>query len=145
MLTEIVELESIKEQKQKLVEREMLLSYPRLSDTDLISVIYEWFNELKENSKPAGRNSIVHQKKQFLFIALYLFSPGVLAGNRLPTGLRNKIAKAMCLSDVSFISHNIDKVVFMHKNYKDFRNEVACVYEQILERLRTENLISGND
>ena len=57
------------------------------------------------------------------------------------TGLRNKIAEAFDIRDVTFISHNIENIVFMYSNYKEFRSEVDHLFAGIMERLKREGIL----
>lgn len=139
----ISELKSLREQQSKLSQKELELSLPIVADFDRIPQIYEWFCQLQADKPCPGRNGSVHQRKQFLFIILFLCSPVVLAGGRMPFGLRDAIAHAIGLKDITFISHNIETVVFMHQNYRCFREEVEPVYTEILRRLRDEGMLEG--
>ena len=88
----IVELKSIREQKSRLSEREQELSSPILTDFSLIPEIYEWFREILSGADCPPNPESVTQRKKFLFIVLFLFAPSVLAGGRLPNGIRAEIS-----------------------------------------------------
>lgn len=137
----IRELKYIKEQKVKLLAKESELSTPLINDLDMIPVLYEWFKESCVQPDNPGRNQSAHLRKQFIFIVLYLYAPGVLAGGRIPNGLRNKIAMAIHLKDRTFISHNIENIVFMYHNYRDFREEIRKIYTVIEARLKYDGAI----
>ena len=138
----ISELKSIREQKSRLSEREYELSAPILDDLELIPVIYKWFCEIHGERDCSGRNESVHLRKKFIFIILFLYSPSVLAGGRMPMGLRDAIAEAVKLSDITFISHNVETVVFMYQNYKEFRQNIEYLYTEIINRLKIKGLIN---
>ena len=125
----IVELKSIREQKSRLSERENELSSPILTDFSLIPELYTWFKELLAGMACPPNPESVTQRKKFLFIVLFLFAPSVLAGGRLPNGIR-------CV-----ISNNIADVSFIYQQYKDFRQDIEYLYNQILERLKVKGLI----
>ena len=137
----IVELKSIREQKSRLSEREQELSSPILTDFSLISEIYEWFKDfLAGMACPPNPDSVTLRKK-FLFIVLFLFAPSVLAGGRLPNGIRAEISHVFPDVSPCVISNNITDVSFIYQQYKDFRQEIEYLYKQILERLRAKELI----
>lgn len=138
----VSELKSIREQKSRLSERENELSAPALIDLEIIPVIYEWFCEIQGERDCPGRNESVHLRKKFIFIVLFLFAPSVLAGGRMPVGLRDAIAEAINLRDITFISHNVETVVFMYQNYKDFRKDIDYLYTEIINRLKIKGLIN---
>lgn len=137
----IAELKAIREQKSRLTERERELSAPVLTDLSLIPEVYGWFREIQtERDCPPNPESVT-QRKKFLFIVLFLFSPSVLAGGRLPNGIRTELAKVFPRLHPCVISNNISDVVFLYQNYKDFRQDIDSLYNQILERLKVKGLI----
>lgn len=137
----IMELKAIREQKSRLSERENELSSPILTDFGLIPEVYSWFKEiLSERSCPPNIESVT-QRKKFLFIILFLFAPSVLAGGRLPNGIRAEIAHVFPDVAPCVISNNIADVAFIYQQYKDFRQEIEYLYNQILERLKNRGMV----
>lgn len=137
----IVELKSIREQKSRLSEREQELSLPVLTDLSLIPEIYCWFKEILSGMDCPPNPDSVTQRKKFLFIVLFLFAPSVLAGGRLPNGIRAEISGVFPDVSPCVISHNIADVSFIYQQYKDFRQDIEYLYNQILERLKVKELI----
>lgn len=138
MFSEISELKSIRDQKSRLSEREAELSNPILSDLNLIPKVYQWFNEISENRDCPPRKDSVRVRKQFIFIILFLYSPSVLAGGKMPKGLRKAISDAVNLHSESTVSDNCADVVFLYQNYKDFRRDIDYLYSEIIDRLKGE-------
>ena len=137
----IMELKSIREQKSRLSEREQELSLPILTDLSLIPEIYGWFKEvLSEMDYPPNPESVT-QRKKFLFIVLFLFAPSVLAGGRLPNGIRAEISGVFPDVSPCVISNNIADVSFIYQQYKDFRQDIEFIYNQVLERLKIKGVI----
>lgn len=137
----IVELKAIREQKSRLSEREQELSAPMLTDFALIPEIYSWFKEILSQSDCPPNFESVTQRKKFLFIVLFLFAPSVLAGGRLPNGIRAEIAGVFPDVSPCVISNNIADVSFIYQQYKDFRQDIEYLYNQIIERLKNKGLI----
>lgn len=136
----IAELKAIREQKSRLTERERELSAPVLTDLSLIPEVYGWFREIQtERDCPPNPESVT-QRKKFLFIVLFLFSPSVLAGGRLPNGIRTELAKVFPGLHPSVISNNISDVAFLYQNYKDFRQDIDSLYTEIVKHLRANEL-----
>ncbi len=141
MFDKILEIKKIRAQKSDLSERETELSKPILSDIDTIPEVYRWFLELIEISNCPSRPESSALRKKFIFIVLLIYAPAVLAGGRMPLGLREKIGSVFNLKDHTFISHNIENVVFLYQNYKSFRREIDYLYTEIIGRLKIEGLI----
>lgn len=106
----IMELKAIREQKSRLSEREQELSSPVLCDTSLIPQIYFWFKEILSDADCPPNPESVTQRKKFLFIVLFLFAPSVLAGGRLPNGIRAEISGVFPDVSPCVISNNIADV-----------------------------------
>lgn len=137
----IVELKSIREQKSRLSEREQELSSPTLTDFSLIPEIYDWFKDILSDIGCPPNIESVTQRKKFLFIILFLFAPSVLAGGRLPNGIRAEISGVFPDVSPCVISNNIADVSFIYQQYKDFRQDIEYLYNHILERLKVKGLI----
>lgn len=137
----IVELKAIREQKSRLSEREQELSAPMLTDFALIPEIYSLFKEILSQSDCPPNFESVTQRKKFLFIVLFLFAPSVLAGGRLPNGIRVEIAGVFPDVSPCVISNNIADVSFIYQQYKDFRQDIEFIYNQLLERLKIKGVI----
>ena len=137
----IVELKSIREQKSRLSEREQELASPILTDLSLIPEIYDWFKELLTGMDCPPNLESVTQRKKFLFIVLFLFAPSVLAGGRLPNGIRAEISGVFPDVSPCVISNNIADVSFIYQQYKDFRQDIEYLYNQILKILKVKGLI----
>ena len=137
----IAELKLIREQKSKISERETELSRPILQDAALITEIYQWFKDILSDMDFQPNPESVIQRKKFLFIALFLFSPSALAGGRLPNGIRAELVKIFPGISPCVISNNIADVSFIFQNYKDFRQDIEYLYTEIVKRLRIKRLI----
>ena len=137
----IIELRTIREQKSRLSERENELSSPILSDIYLLPEIYSLFCDALEERDCAPKIDSVYQRKKFLFISLFLFAPSVLAGGRLPNGIRAELSKIFPDVSPCVISNNISDVVFIYQQYKDFRQDIDYLYAEIVKRLRDKGLI----
>lgn len=137
----IIELRTIREQKSRLSERENELSSPILSDIYLLPEVYSLFCDVLEERDCAPKIDSVYQRKKFLFISLFLFAPSVLAGGRLPNGIRAELSKIFPDVSPCVISNNISDVVFIYQQYKDFRQDIDYLYAEIVKRLRDKGLI----
>ena len=137
----IIELRTIREQKSRLSERENELSSPILSDIYLLPEVYSLFCDALEERGCAPKIDSVYQRKKFLFISLFLFAPSVLAGGRLPNGIRAELSKIFPDVSPCVISNNISDVVFIYQQYKDFRQDIDYLYTVIVNRLRDKGIV----
>lgn len=136
----IAELRAIREQKSRLSEREKELVEPLLTDKSLIEKIHQWFVEILEGMPfPPNPNSPIERKK-FLFIILYLYSPSTLAGGKMKRGLRDELARVTNCT-TTLISHNCEDVTFFYNQYKSYRVNIDVIYTNILLRLRKNGYI----
>lgn len=138
----VSELKIIREQKSRLTEREQELSSPLLGESELIPVVYEWFKEILAEMDPSPNVESIIQRKKFLFIVLFLFAPSVLAGGRMPNGVRKVLEEVFPNVRPCTISNNIADVSFLYQQYKDFRQDIEYLYTEIINRLKFKGLIN---
>ena len=131
----IIRLKKIRIEKSELSEEENTLASPILRDKSLIRDIY------KIRSLPPCIDSVT-QRKKFIFIILYLFSPSSLAGGKMASGLRPEIAKVLGVQSECTISDNCADVVFLYQNYGDFSGDIEYLYTEIVNRLKFKGLIN---
>lgn len=138
----ITRLKKIRIEKSKLSEEENNLTRPILSDKKLIYEIYKIFVDLQnERNCPPSLDSST-QRKKFIFIILYMFSPGTLAGGRIPKGLRKIFEEVFSNVNPCTISNNLKNVIFLYQHYKNLRQDIEYLYSEILNRLKFEGLIN---
>lgn len=137
MFSEIAEIKSIREQKSKLSEREKELTEPTLTDLDMIGTLYGWFQEII-SQKEMFRVGNVTQRKKFIFIILFLYSPSTLAGGKMKNGLRNKLGEVLGINAQTAISDNRNSLVFSYQLYKYFRQDVDFIYMEMMKRIKPE-------
>lgn len=138
----IIRLRKIRIEKSELSEEENALILPMLSDKTLIREVYKTFVEiLNERGCPPNIDSVT-QRKKFIFIILYLFSPSSLAGGKMAAGLREEMSKVLDIQSKSTISDNCADVVFLYQNYGDFSRDIEYLYTEIVNRLKIKGLIN---
>lgn len=136
----ITELSEIRKIKNEILEREEQLSTPKLVDLGLIPEIYKWFCESLSNRDFPPQTDSPYQRKKFIFIILYLYAPSCFAGSRLSGRIREELAKAVGCHP-TYISHNIENVIFYFQQYKDFGGDVVRIYNEIIDRLKAKGII----
>lgn len=137
----IIRLKKIRIEKSELSEEENSLATPFLTDQHLIRDVYDLFVEImNERGCPPCIES-VHQRKKFIFIILYLFSPSTLAGGKTVCGVRGEISRVLGIQSECTISNNCEDVVFLYQNYSDFCEDIEYLYTEIVNRLKVKGLI----
>lgn len=145
MFNEIFELEAIREQKEEMSERELVLSKPKLTDMELIPIIYDWFCEIHADThNELDEKQFVQRRKQFVFIILYLYSPYKLVKGKMTIGLRTALAEVAGLSARSAISNDSANLLFEYQTYKSFQKSVNRAYTLIVERLEKLEFLTSD-
>lgn len=135
----IAEIKNIREQKSRLSEREAELVSPILTNLESIPYIYELFKNIVRTMNIPSREKII-QRKEFLFIILFLFVPSVLAGGRIPNGVRKSLEHVFPKVKPCTISNNIADVFFLYQQYKYFRSDINIIYKEMLKRLEEDDI-----
>ncbi len=137
----ISELQTIRKQKSNLSERERELTTPILTDFSLIPEIYSQFKAILGNMEPEPFAESPTQRKKFIFIILCLYAPSALAGGKMPSGLREGLAKTLNINSRTVISDNCSDVVFWYNNYESFKNDVDYLYNKISLKIIEDGLM----
>lgn len=140
----IIRLKKIRVEKSELLEEENVLIAPLLTEKTLIPEIYNIFVDLlNERGCPPNIDSVI-QRKKFIFIILYLFSPSTLAGGKTVHGIRGEIARVYGIQSECTISDNCADVVFLYQNYANFSKDIEYLYTEIINQLKFKGLINEN-
>lgn len=129
----IYEIKSIQEDITRLSLRKSELTCPILSDLDLIPALYNWFMEAAKKL-PKRNKSILN--KEFIFIVIFLYSPGTLAGGKMKLGVRKRIADTLNINACTAVSNKCTEIVFMYKIYKYFRDDLHILYSEIMSKIQ---------
>lgn len=103
--------------RQAIADNELATS-PRSKDLSLIPKIYEIFEQMK------GKEIKVNDRKEFIFVIIYLYSPNKFFGGKMPQGLRRAITKATKITCASAISVTCTELMVLYTTYSDFRQGV---------------------
>lgn len=103
--------------RQAIVDNEIATS-PKLKDLNLIPKIYKVFEDLK------GKEIKVNDRKEFIFVVIYLYSPNKFFGGKMPQGLRRAITKVTKVTCASVISATCTELMVLYTTYSDFRQNV---------------------
>lgn len=110
--------------RQAIVDNEIATS-PKLKDLNLIPKIYKVFEELK------GKEIKVNDRKEFIFVVIYLYSPNKFFGGKMPQGLRRAITKSTKVTCASVISATCTELMVLYTTYSDFRQGVDELIQKV--------------
>ncbi|MBD5244171.1 MAG: hypothetical protein HDS57_01705 [Barnesiella sp.] len=114
---------------------EEYLARPLLTSYGELDRVFESFVTVT-NQDCSGRSWIaVSARKKFIFIAAYIFAPGMILGDCMPKKLRMALARVLKVQSLTSISNNWSDALFFYKNYKDFREEVEVISQGIFQLL----------
>lgn len=112
-ITRLLELRS---RINLLRKEEMLVKRPEIHEYSMIKPLYADFSALNYGGDGVWR------RKKFLYCVMYLIAPQVLCGDKMPRGLRVCLSEALGVNG-SVISSNSSNLAFLHKKYRDFRED----------------------
>ena len=137
----IIRIKRIRIEKSELSKEETELSAPIITDKSKVGRLFEIFKEIMEERPCPPNPDSVYQRKKFIFISLFLYSPNALAGSRMIPGLREELAKTLGIKEPSTISNYCSDLVFLYQNYSDFREDIIKIFSQVVERMKQEGMI----
>lgn len=114
--------------RQAIANNELATS-PKLKDLSLIPKIYKVFEEMK------GDHITINDRKEFIFVVIYLYSPNKFFGGKMPQGMRRAISNTMRI-DSTCISRTCTELMVLYSTYSDFRQGVDDLLTSVLERLK---------
>ena len=134
----INEIKKVRVKKEALIDEERSLSRPMLENLEHIKHIYDLFRSfcLECNSTDQPEN-----KRIFIFIIIYMYSPSTLAGEKLKNGIRDELTRCVGYNR-GYISTVIIDLVFIYQKYKGFKGRCDMMFDKICEALRREKIIN---
>lgn len=99
---------------------------PPLTDLSLLGGIREKLLEVSGGSLT---------DREFVFVALALYSPGSLVGIRMRPGVRAAVAAAMGKKSGSSVSNMAPDLMLWYRTYRGFRESVDAKTEAVAEWL----------
>ena len=109
------------------------LTKPIIPDVRRIKDVYEMFtmSVRRISDKPAKDPD---NRRVFIFVCLRLFCPKAFVGNVITYGVCEEMAKILGCHK-SLISHNVRNLRFIYKKYRDFREKVDTMYDEIMKMI----------
>lgn len=127
IVDKIKRIESARTSLGKARQESEMASKPLLSDLHLMPHLYNVFKSVR------GGELDITARKEFIFIALYLYSPSRFFGGKMPKGLRRAIGEATGTSCANVISKSCSELYVLYSVYTDFRENVEKVISLICD------------
>jgi hypothetical protein len=102
---------------------------PPLHNLDNLAIVVEAHQRLQTRYALHDATD-VFERRQMLFVMLYLYCPRALVGGRIVKGLRCRLGDIFHLNSHCTISANIDGLTVLYRNDTQFREGVNRLYRE---------------
>ena len=133
IIDKIKRIESARTSLRKARQESENASKPLFKDLRLMPRIYEVFKSTRVGDMD------ITARKEFIFVALYLYSPCRFFGGKMPKGLRKAIGEVTGTSCVNVISKNCAELYVLYSVYSDFKKNVEKAISSICEDATISN------
>ncbi len=140
-LGKVAALKSIRDKMLELSQFIDELGEPILTDLTLLPQIYDAYSRVFERRGLPDDARLVRNRKKFLMVVLYMYSPKALAGDRMRVGLRKAVSELFGLSTSTPISDNCVGLMLQYNIYPDFRRDVDIIFKEVLASLPDEYVV----
>lgn len=130
IVTGVKELSRIYDNMDDLEKKEEVFSEPLYTDLSKIDAMYDVFRSVYCKSKMT-----VYDRKKFLFVVVLLYCPKTLAGKKMKSGLREKMADVLNIKARTALSDNVKDLVKIYDSDSDFKKDVSRAYKFITKNI----------
>lgn len=134
-LERIKAIKSVREEISELKRLEESLTSPLLPNYGEIPKVLEAFTAVTGESCAGSSWNAVGHRKKFVFVAAFIFAPGMLLGDSMPKRLRTALSNALGIKAMSAISNNWADALFYYRQYRAFREEIEEVTDKVISYL----------
>lgn len=126
--------------KELLRMREELAAFerehtrPLLTNMSMIHNIYDVYKGTLKRISPAADPGDTINRKKFLFVVLYLYSPETLCGSIIKHRLREHFSSVLHCAPTS-VSRDCSDARVYYDNYPDFRKDVNEILRDVVDSL----------
>lgn len=139
----VVAMKKLREKVCELSGMMKELCEPILDDLTLLPVIYEAYKRVLLRRGSSEDITSVRNRKKFLMVVLYLYSPKTLAGFRIQRiGLRKKLSELFGLTTSTPISDNCAGLIVQYHAYADFRRDVDLIFQEVIDALEDKLIVT---
>ena len=138
----VAALKKLREKVSELSDVMKELGEPILDDLALLPAIYEAYKRVFQRRGCPDEATSVRNRKKFLMVVLYLYSPKALAGDSVRMGLRKKVSELFGLTTSTPISDNCAGLIVQYHAYADFRRDVDLIFQEVLDSLDDKLIVT---
>ncbi len=138
----VIALKRLRDKMLEISDKIMELGEPMLDDLDLLPDMYEAYKRVFARRGRPDDALQVRNRKKFLMVVLYLYSPKALIGDKmLRIGLRKKLSELFGLTTSTPISDNCAGLIIQYKAYADFRRDVNLIFKEVCATLEDHIIV----
>ncbi len=131
-------MSGIRKEEERLKREWLSLSTPILYDYGLLPELYRRFLDARPRVCPSVKAGSTLERRIFLFIILFLYSPRTLFGSKMKKGLRPRLAH-LYGCDSTLLSYYCRNLAFHYRVYSDFREDIEAMLVHVTGEM------TGND
>lgn len=136
-LQRVLNIKDYKDSIKEVIRKIREAAQPLLSDRSEMKEIYRLYKAHLEE-KNLGWDT--ERRKHFLFIVIYIYCPNVLVGDPMPKGFRTDLKNLLNVRSQSIISNHTRDLLFLYRQYEDFRTSVDEAYDYISQHMEISNV-----
>ena len=133
----IREIRNAREELRRAVKRESICCTSMLSDLSLVPELYNIYCELVGGVSKSDTDA----RRIFIFVVQYFYAPRNLFGKSMQNGLRRVLANTLGVKAVSIVSKHASETGPRYLAYREFRERVNSIFEQMMARMQSEGII----
>ncbi len=138
----VIALKRLRDKMLEISDKITELGEPMLDDLDLLPDMYEAYKRVFARRGRPDDALQVRNRKKFLMVVLYLYSPKALIGDKmLRIGLRKKLSELFGLTTSTPISDNCAGLIIQYKAYADFRRDVNLIFKEVCATLEDHIIV----
>lgn len=141
VFTQINGIMSTRAEMRALQAKYNTLSLPLLNNVNHLPLILKWYNDVSPDYGKSNRDAKTMYAQCFIFVVTMLYSPSTLAGGKLSFGIRTQLSQILQYKSPTSISNVIPNLMFLYRNYKNYRERVDTAFEHIYKKLKSLNLL----
>lgn len=132
--SDIGRITALRQQRDAIDDQLRQLTRPVMTDTREIPHLFGIFLHTIGQDKTSAPKISATERRKFIFAILCLYCPAVLAGGRIPNGIRSALSRVFPEVVPTVISGYLPDIMFLYRHYNSFRQDVAMILEAMTDK-----------